>query len=132
MSELILCKGKISLEKLGENKIVYYPFGDIREEVCLFYWKDKNKDDIWTVEIDHYLTEAQVQIYDGVEYEKTKIYCIFKQLLEYDLEIIMWYSDFYDDIPIVYSEQNFLKEVLNGITDKSGMCEVYVRYKHIK
>jgi hypothetical protein len=135
MSECILCKGKVSLDKLGENKIYYYPFGDFCndcEEVCQFYWKGKNKDDIWTVEIDRYLTEAQTQICDGAGYEKTKIYGILKQLLEHDLEIIMWYNDFYEDIPAVYSEQDFFKEVFNGITDENGLCEVYVRYKHTK
>lgn len=42
----------------------------------------------------------------------------------------MWYSDFYEDIPVALSEEQLFNEVFNGITDKSGMCEIYVRFKN--
>ena len=128
MSEYILCKGKISVDKLERSTIYHYPLDSFYERVCQFYWPNEIKNDIWTIEIDQYLTEAQLQIYDGVEFENTIIYSILTQLLQCNSEIIMWYSDFYNDIPIVRSKQEFLKEVFDGITDISGMCEVYVRW----
>lgn len=138
MSQYILCKGKIPLEKL-EGVIAYcYPFEEFYNEVCERFWTNETKKDRWTIEIDEYtdideyFTEAQRQINNGTKFFETKIYKVLKQLLNYNVEIVMWYSEFYDDIPNVCSEQELFENVFNGITDKSGMCEVYVRYKKIE
>jgi hypothetical protein len=127
MSEYILCKGKVPVDELKQGMIYHYSLDNFCEKVCQLYWSNEKKEDIWTMEIDHYLTDAQVQIYNGIKFENTEIYSVLTQLLQYNLEIIMWYSDFYNDIPIVYSEQEFFKKVFNGIIDISGMCEIYVR-----
>ncbi len=138
MSEYFLCKGEISQDKLKGVIIEYHPFEDFFNQICEYFWKNENKENIWTMDIDedtafdNALTEAQRQINDGVVFEETAIYESLKQLLDYDVEIVMWYDEFYDDIPVVYSEADFFKAVYDGITDKSGMCEVYVRYKNIK
>lgn len=136
MSECILCKGMIP-HKIENVVIVSYPFCNFYNKVCNYFWNSDDKKDIWTIEIegghldiDDYFTEAQVQIGFGLDFENSKIYKIIKEILKNNVEIIMWYSDFYEDIPVALSEEQLFNEVFNGITDKRGMCEVYVRFKN--
>lgn len=126
MSELIICKGKRPNNLKEEIQIAELdPF---LKKCATLIWNDTS--DVWTIkitgnDIDFYLTKAQVDIQNGVAYEDTKFYLIMKELLKNDIKIAMWYSDFYEDLPLCNDEIEVLKLCYEGIIDISGMCEVY-------
>ncbi len=135
MSEFLLCKGQISQLGILGVKIHKYPFSSFFNEICDYLWNGEIKSDIWTIDVEGYseidccFTEAQEQIINGADYSETKIYLLITELLKCNIEIVFWYSEFFENIPYVNSKKDLFKRVYEGITDKNGMCEVYARYK---
>lgn len=127
MSECLICKGKKQINFKEEIEIVELdPF---LQKYASLIWNDCN--DVWTIkiaekDIDFYLTKAQVEIQNGIAYEDTKFYLIIKELLKNDIKIAMWYSEFYENLPLCKDEVQVLELCYEGITDISGMCEVYL------
>lgn len=44
-------------------------------------------------------------------------------------EIVTWYSDYYDDLPIVTDKNEFIKVIEDGLKDPC--CEAYVWFKKV-
>ncbi|MBE5954583.1 MAG: hypothetical protein E7257_10615 [Lachnospiraceae bacterium] len=128
MSECLICKGK-KLDNYKEG-IVVVELDSFLQKYASLIWNDSS--DVWTIkiagkDIDFYLTKAQVDIQNGIAYEDTKFYLIMKELLKNDVKIAMWYSEFYEDLPLCKGEIEVLKMCYEGIVDISGMCEVYFK-----
>lgn len=127
MSECLICKAKKQIDfKEGIEIVELDPF---LQKYASLIWNDSN--DVWTIkiaekDIDFYLTKAQVEIQNGTAYEDTKFYLIMKELLKNDVKIAMWYSEFYENLPLCKDEIQVLELCYEGITDISGMCEVYL------
>lgn len=127
MSECLICKAKKQINfKEGIEIAELDPF---LQKYASLIWNDSK--DVWTIkiaekDIDFYLTEAQVEIQNGVAYEQTKFYLIMKELLKNHVKIAMWYSEFYENLPLCKNEMQVLELCYEGITDISGMCEVYL------
>ena len=64
--------------------------------------------------------------YGVVPFEETEIYLQLSILYDISEVIILWYSDFCQDLDIVNTKEQFLKEVQKGIYCPSGMCECYL------
>lgn len=127
MSECLICKGK-KPNNLKEG-IRVAELDSFLQKYATLIWNDSNN--VWTIkiagkDIDFYLTKAQVDIQNGIAYEDTKFYSIMKELLKNDVKIAMWYSEFYEDLPLCKGEIEVLKTCYKGIVDISGMCEVYL------
>lgn len=127
MSECLICKAKKPIDFKEGIEIV--ELDSFLQKYASLIWNDSN--DVWTIkiaekDIDFYLTKAQVEIQNGIAYEDTKFYLIMKELLKNDVEIAMWYSEFYEDLPLCKDEIQVLELCYEGITDISGMCEVYL------
>lgn len=126
MSECLICKGKKPCD-LGKEIAIVELDSFLKKYACLI-WDDSS--DVWTIkiagkDIDFYLTEAQVDIQNGVAYENTMFYLIIKELLKNDIKMAMWYAEFYEDLPLCKSEIDVLEICYKDIIDISGMCEVY-------
>lgn len=127
MSECLICKAKKQIDFKEGIEIV--ELDSFLQKYASLIWNDSN--DVWTIkiaekDIDFYLTKAQVEIQNGIAYEDTKFYLIMKELLKNDVKIAMWYSEFYEDLPLCKDEIQVLELCYEGITDISGMCEVYL------
>ncbi len=127
MSECLICKAKKPIDFKEGIEIV--ELDSFLQKYASLIWNDSN--DVWTIkiaekDIDFYLTKAQVEIQNGIAYEDTKFYLIMKELLKNDVKIAMWYSEFYEDLPLCKDEIQVLELCYEGITDISGMCEVYL------
>ena len=126
-SECLICKAKKPIDFKEGIEIV--ELDSFLQKYASLIWNDSN--DVWTIkiaekDIDFYLTKAQVEIQNGIAYEDTKFYLIMKELLKNDVKIAMWYSEFYEDLPLCKDEIQVLELCYEGITDISGMCEVYL------
>lgn len=127
MSECLICKAKKPIDFKEGIEIV--ELDSFLQKYASLIWNDSN--DVWTIkiaekDIDFYLIKAQVEIQNGIAYEDTKFYLIMKELLKNDVKIAMWYSEFYEDLPLCKDEIQVLELCYEGITDISGMCEVYL------
>ena len=134
MSQFMICKGGSSKPFIEDTLIISYPFEDnYLMKVCDYFWETVNKNDVWSIvdkksfEIDSYFTDAQNYINQNRSFEESKLYKIINYLLNNGTELILWYSDYIEDIPITSSKEEFLEWVEEGIKDP--MCEVYARYK---
>lgn len=128
MSECLICKGK-KPNNLKEG-IEVVELDSFLQKYASLIWNDSS--DVWTIkitgkDIDFYLTKAQVDIQNMIPYENTKFYLIMKELLKNGIKIAMWYSEFYEDLPLCKGEKEVLEVCHEGIVDISGMCEVYLK-----
>lgn len=127
MSECILCKGeKVINFGLG---IVVCELDQFLQDISNQIWKDSL---VWTIKIrghsiDYYLTKAQVEINRGIIFEKTEFYAILCELIKHGIKLAMWYDIYYEDLPVCNNLKDILIACYEGITDKTGMCEVYFR-----
>ena len=126
MSEYIICKGhKPSTFKFG---IIPIQLDDFLKKQAFKIWGGQNE--VWTIkigekDIDFYLTKAQMEINNGIEFKKTEFYNIIDELLKNKIKIAMWYDIYCEDLPLCENKHEVLRECYNGIVDISGMCEVY-------
>lgn len=132
MSEYMICKG--STKGLAQPGLDIEKADDFLNKAA--YWLGDDKENIWTFrfenkETDTLLTDAQAQLQKGVRYEDTLIYKVLNILMDNNIAFAMWYSDYFDDLDICRTKEDVLKNCYDGITDKSGMCEVYLVYDRI-
>ncbi|MBQ4282906.1 MAG: hypothetical protein IJB96_03150 [Lachnospira sp.] len=128
MNEYIICKSDIMIE-LGNGISVIEP-GEFLSELSFKVWPEGTE--VWTIEIngrsiDYYLTEAQYEIGKGIVFEKTKFYEIITQLIGNGVKVAMWYDTYCEELPICNGLSEVYSTCYSGITDGSGMCEVYFR-----
>lgn len=129
MSEYILCKGK--KDKLDIlNSILITETDVFMKKVASTIWLD---DDVWSIkvdgkEIDYYLTKAQKDIINGLDFLETELYKIISELIDCNISFAMWYDIYYEDLPIYTDKMTVKDACYNGIIDISGMCEVYLIY----
>ena len=134
MSQFALFKGEIPTMPGLETK--KYPFDGLIEKVCLYHWKNVDKSNIWTIkslnneEFDYFFCEAQREINLGYEFAETKIYSLLNEILATQTEAFFWYSEYYDDLPLIKTIPNVLSSVYEGIVNETGMCEVYINFKN--
>ncbi|WP_304577006.1 hypothetical protein [Romboutsia ilealis] len=130
MSECILCKGdKKQLEDISERFSILKLDGFMKNVACKI-WPDN---EAWSLlidgkEIDYYLTKAQKEMNDGVDFSATEICDIISVLMERNISFAMWYDIFYEDLPVYKNELEVKSSCCEGIRDVSGMCEVYLLY----
>ena len=121
MSECIICMGD-KPQKINKWATVL-PLDNFLGPIALELW---GAQDAWTIpDIDYYLTKAQSEMNNGIKFEETEFYTIICLLLDSGVKIAMWYDIYYEDLPICTSKEEILSECYTGITDISGMCEVY-------
>lgn len=127
MSECIICKGK-KPKDIG-NEFVFYGLNDFEASVAPYIWDEP---DIWTIKvnglsIDFYLTQAQEDINHGIAYKDTIFYNIISKLICSNVKLAMWYDIYYEDLPVYNTLDDILSLCYMGITDSSGMCEIYFK-----
>ena len=127
MSECIICKGK-KTEDIGKE-FTFCKLDEFETTIASYIWSDSNA---WTIKvnglsIDYYLTKAQKDISRGVAYEDTMFYCIISKLVNKNVKLAMWYDIYYEELPTYCKLEDILMACYKGITDISGMCEVYFK-----
>lgn len=128
MSEYILCRGK-EINKLPPY-INVVKANLFLENVARVLWEDKNA---WTItvanhSIDYFLLEAKEEIVSGLQLNETKLFEIIRELTIHKIQFAMWYDVFYDELPKCKELSDIYDLCMEGIMDKSGMCEVYFEY----
>jgi hypothetical protein len=128
MSQFILFKSSENLEnynyiirliECAENK-------QFLSDIANKFFGNDEMNDIWFVkDFDNLFKLAQRQ-YGVVPFEETEIYLQLSTLYDISEVIILWYSDFCQDLDIVNTKEQFLQEVQKGIYCPSGMCECYL------
>lgn len=126
MSECILCSGNIITDN-SDFEIVS-PDSFLMEGRK--YLGDNN---LWSFtyrnrEIDTIITDAQIQLQQGVPFEETEIYYILNTLMASSVSFAMWYDMFFDSMDRCYDKNELLEVCRKQIIDESGMCEVYILY----
>lgn len=125
MSECIICKGNAQLSALGFS-IVDVDASDFLMRGA--FWLGGTSD-IWTFkEIDTIITDAQCQMQNGMRYEDTQIYKLINCLIDNNICFAMWYADYIEELDVCNTKEEVLKTCYEQIMDKSGMCEVYIKY----
>lgn len=132
MSECILCKGdKKQLANIS-SRISILKLDNFMKEAALKIWLDSNA---WSIkidgkDIDYFLTKAQKEMNEGIDYAMTEIYSIISDLIKSNISFAMWYDTFFEDLPVCENEQKVKDACYDGIKDISGMCEVYLLYNN--
>ena len=126
-SECLICKGP--KPSIKDERITIIPLDEFLSSVALEIWGNV---DAWTIkfndmDIDNILTKSQVDVNSGVEFEKTEFYTIICLLINHGVKIAMWYDIYSEDLPICKNRKEVLIECYRGITDISGMCEIYFK-----
>ena len=129
MSECIICKGKKPTD-IGD-KFMICETDSFESMVAKYIWDEV---DIWTVKvngysIDFYLTKAQEEINQGESYKSTEFYKIISKLISSNVKLAMWYDIYYENLPVYNTLDEILSACYKGITDSSGMCEVYFQMR---
>ena len=123
MSQFMLCKTKNDLTSYNCKKI----------EQCLVnkqylikiaseLFRVKTLNDVWAVtDIDLLFTQVQNQ-----SFENTELHMRLSALFDVCDVILLWYSNFYDDLDEVNTKEQFISTVKDSVNDPSGMCECYL------
>lgn len=127
MSECIICKGK-KPKDIG-REFTFCKMNEFEAAIAPYIWGDSSA---WTIKvsglsIDYYLTKAQEDINRGIAYEDTVFYDIICKLIDKNVKLAMWYDIYYEELPTYHELEDILAVCYKGITDISGMCEVYFK-----
>jgi len=127
MSQFILFKSSENLENYNYIRLIECTENKrFLSDIANKLFGNDEMNDIWFVkDFDNLFTLAQRQ-YGVVPFEETEIYLQLSILYDISEVIILWYSDFCQDLDIVNTKEQFLKEVQKGIYCTSGMCECYL------
>ena len=81
---------------------------------------------IWTIEnVDSIFTQAQHDMnFERQSFETTELYSILSELFDNSEILVLWYSDFYQDLDEINIKDDFLNTVKKGVQD--SMCECYI------
>lgn len=125
MSQFILCRG--SNQKIASAKVQTYPFTDpFLNTVSDYLWKNA-KNNIYTVTaFDELCTEAQELVQKNVPFENTQLFSTLRNILEEEDEIVLWYGEYFNDLPKT-TDQNELLEIVKDSIAKPA-CETYIWY----
>ena len=134
MSQFLLCKGGSEKFHCNEFVVRKYPFEeDLLNKATDCFLFNGTKDGIWTVVdsnnlcIDSYFTNAQKHINGNRSFNTTVLYKLFSTILVSADEVVTWYGDYIEDLPVVTDRSEFLKIIECGV--KESMCEVFIWYK---
>ena len=126
MSQFMLCKSQIDLTSYDCTKVEHcFANNEYLLKIAGEIFEDVNLGEIWAVtDIDNLFTQAQKQLF-----ESSKLPTLLSSLFDVCDILVLWYSDFYNDLDEVNTKEQFLISVKNGIHDPSGMCECYLYVK---
>jgi len=80
-------------------------------------------------DVDSMLTEAQMQLIDGLDFSRTKLARIVSRLADDASDMFFWYGNEGSDLVVTRSPENLLDQL--EIAARSSQCEAYVRYKRL-
>ena len=122
MSQFMICKSDIDLTayscaRIADSLKTNGIFARIVNELL-----GDNLDDIWELtDIDFLFTQAQ-----NKPFEDSELNVKLSALFDVCDVLILWYSDFYQDLDCVNTKEQFLSAVAEGVNDPSGLCECYL------
>lgn len=76
---------------------------------------------------DTLFTEAQGETIAGTPFSATRLGKLLYLLLKTSREIILWYGNDWDNLPLIENEKDFIAQVESQLFQDSG--EVYLRYR---
>lgn len=125
MSQFILYRGRN--QKIAPLETETYPFVDtFLNTVSKHLWKDANNSLSTVLSYDQLCTDAQELMQKNIPFESTKLFLTLKNILEHAEEIILWYGEYYQDLPQTTDQNEFLKIIKDSIQDPT--CETYIWY----
>lgn len=127
MSQFLLWKGQTS----PNIAVQPYPFADsFLNTVSEYLWK-QNRNDLCTLadtdlDIDEVCTQAQADLQQNIPFENTKLYCLLENILKNAKEVVLWYGDYYTDLPQTTSPKEFFENIKQAV--RQPACETYIWY----
>lgn len=131
MSECIICKGNAQLSVLGFSIV------DVSDFLMRGAFWLGGTSDIWTFkymgkDIDTFITDAQSQMHNGIQFEDTQIYKIINCLIDNKICFAMWYDEYIEELNVCNTKDEVLKTCYEQIMNENGMCEVYIVFNTVQ
>ncbi len=119
----MICKTTNDLSKYGAYILGKNHSNLIINNVVKIYLKDSNINEIWIIEDVKLYSD---EIYDIDNIEGSKFFKLVDILFDLSENILMWYSNYYEDLNIVDNKEGFLGIIKENMLEQP--IEIYVQY----
>ncbi len=76
---------------------------------------------------DGLFTDAQRALHDDADFKTTRVCKLFERILPTAEKIVLWYSDEWDDLPIVTDGPEFLRQLEQALRTDRAECWLMFR-----